>query len=106
MKKETNFAEKKALLEMVERVLEEVERMDKSYSTEYGVVTDEDGNPVMKQKTKWENFEYVPVLDDDGNPVMVEVYDYIPLKEEDICDEYKANIKALEIIYNTLVKLV
>ena len=57
-----------------------------------------------KQKKNWRTDELM--FDDEGNPIYEDEYGYVPKEPDEFDDDDRAKLNAIEVIRNTLEKLI
>ena len=100
MKTET-IKKKKAMLEILEELFEQIERSEKALHYQYRK-TDE-----LEQQKLWnkEMHEYEPVYDENGSPVMENVWKDVLIPDSELSDRELAKIEAYKEIEKALEKL-
>lgn len=91
---------KRAILTILaDRLYPELDRADKDAREDYRITGKTD-----KQKISWKTDE--PVFDENGNPVYEDKWEYVMKEEDELTEEDKAKIAAVEIIRSALDKLI
>ena len=95
------FIEKRAMLNVLERVFDQLEDISKDCTMTYEVVGKRD-----EQDTNWRTGELLWEDDEKTIPKMKDKYDYVPIPEDDMTDEQICKLHAINEIKNALEKLI
>ena len=97
-----NINIKKAVLEVLEVLFDQLDCEEKSVKEYYGRT----GEQVQAKKWNSERHDYDLQYDENGEAIMEYVYDYIPKTSDEISDTDKAKMTAIDAIRKALEKLI
>lgn len=95
------FTEKRAVLEVLERLANDLDSQLKDATYSYEVVGKKD-----EQATDWRTGELLWEDEEHTIPVYRDEYDYVPLPEEELTDEQVAKVKAIATVREMLNGLI
>lgn len=96
MKKNNVIKEKKAMLEVLEVIMDRLDDERRYISQSF--------EKVGEEQKKDENGN--PMTDDVGEPIMKNVYDYVDIKPEDMSEDTRIKLDAIDKIQTALEKLI
>lgn len=95
------YTEKKMLIEVLERLTEVLDEMEKDCHQVYKCVGKE-----TEQARSWRTDELLWTDEEKTIPLYRDRYEYVPLADDEMDDEQRAKVKAIETISKALEKLV
>ena len=95
------ITKKKALLDVLEKLMTELDTIEKNTTTEYRAVGKSE-----EQMTNWKTGELLWEDEEKTVPKMCDKYDYVDLTEDEMTDENIATLEAIKTVKEILEKLV
>lgn len=92
---------KKAYLTVLEKLADSLEAQKKDVLTDYRIIGKED-----KQATNWKTGELLWEDDEKTIPHYADMWGYVDIPEEELTEEAKATLKAIEEVEKSLEKLI
>jgi hypothetical protein len=95
------ITKKKALLDVLERLMNTIDSIENETTTEYRVVGKSE-----EQMTNWKTGELMWEDEEKTVPKMRDEYGYVDLTEDEMTDENLATLEAIKVVKEVLEKLV
>ncbi len=95
------ITKKKALLDVLERLMNTIDSIENETTTEYRVVGKSE-----EQMTNWKTGELMWEDEEKTVPKMRDEYGYVDLTEDELTDENRATLEAIKVVKEVLEKLV
>ena len=95
------ITKKKAVLDVLERLMNTIDSIENETTTEYRVVGKSE-----EQMTNWKTGELMWEDEEKTVPKMRDEYGYVDLTEDELTDENRATLEAIKVVKEVLEKLV
>lgn len=95
------ITQKKALLNVLEKLMTELDSIEKDATTEYKVI-----GKSTEQMTNWKTGELMWEDEEKTVPKMRDEYGYVDLTEDEMTDENRATLEAVKVVKEVIEKLV